>query len=89
MPVHALNPQEDVVGSARKPTVASPSSAVLPGVIDPACMYRLDEFKARMGWRDASFRAACRAGLKTHQAGKRAYVIGHEAISYVTTRAEQ
>lgn len=77
------------MGSARKPAVASSPSSVVPGVIDPACMYRLDEFKARMGWRDASLRAACRAGLKTHQAGKRAYVIGHEAIAYVTTRAEQ
>jgi hypothetical protein len=54
------------------------------GAIDPAALYRLDEVKARMGWRDAAFRAAVRAGLKTHRSGKRLYVLGSDLIAFVT-----
>jgi len=56
------------------------------GAIDPAALYRLDEVKARMGWRDAAFRAAVRAGLKTHRSGKRLYVLGSDLIDFVTKR---
>jgi hypothetical protein len=54
------------------------------GVIDPCILYRLDEVKARMGWRDAAFRAACRAGLKVHRSGKRGYLLGRDLIDFVT-----
>jgi len=40
--------------------------------------------KSRMGWRDAAFRAAVRAGLKTHRSGKRLYVLGADLIAFVT-----
>jgi hypothetical protein len=56
------------------------------GAIDPAALYRLDEVKSRMGWRDAAFRAAVRAGLKTHRSGKRLYVLGSDLIDFVTKR---
>jgi hypothetical protein len=39
-----------------------------------------------MGWRDAAFRAAVRAGLKTHRLGKRLYVLGSDLIDFVTKR---
>ena len=54
------------------------------GAIVPDALYRLDEVKARMGWRDAAFRAAVRAGLKTHRSGKRLYVLGSDLIAFVT-----
>jgi hypothetical protein len=56
------------------------------GAIIPDALYRLDEAKARMGWRDASFREARRAGLKTYRAGKRLYLLGSDIIDFVTSR---
>jgi hypothetical protein len=69
-----------------KPTVGHPQNA--PGAIVPDAIYRLDELKARMGWRDAAFRAAVRAGLKTHRSGKRLYVLGSDLIAFVTRAKE-
>ena len=56
------------------------------GAVIPNALYRLDEIKSRMGWRDAAFRAAVRAGLKTHRSGKRLYVLGSDLIDFVTKR---
>jgi hypothetical protein len=61
--------------------IASTSGSVVPDAL-----YRVDEVKARMGWRDAAFRAAVRAGLKTHRSGKRLYVLGSDLIDFVTKR---
>jgi hypothetical protein len=55
-----------------------------PGAIVPEAIYRLDELKARMGWRDAAFRAAVRAGLKIYRSGKRTYVLGTDVVAFVT-----
>ena len=60
-----------------------PSTAIT-GVIFHDALYRADELKARMGWKDAAFRAACRKGLKVHRVGKRAFVIGSDIIAFVT-----
>jgi hypothetical protein len=54
------------------------------GSVVPDAIYRLDEVKARLGWRDAAFRAAVRAGLKTHRSGKRLYVLGSDLIAFIT-----
>ena len=62
--------------------------ATFQGEIVPHALYRLDEVKARMGWRDAAFRAAVRAGLKTHRSGKRLYVLGDALIAFVTRAKE-
>jgi hypothetical protein len=62
------------------------SRASAPGAIIPDAIYRLDEVKSRMGWRDAAFRAAVRAGLKTHRSGKRCYILGSDLIDFVTKR---
>jgi hypothetical protein len=56
----------------------------VPGTVYADAVYRADELKARMGWREAAFRAACRRGLKTHRVGKRVYVTGVDAIAFVT-----
>jgi hypothetical protein len=61
-------------------------SLAVPGTVYADAVYRADELKARMGWRDAAFRAACRRGLKTHRVGKRVYVTGADAIAFVTGR---
>jgi hypothetical protein len=59
------------------------------GVVSPGEMYRLDEIKARMGWRDAGLSAARKAGLKTHKFGKRTYVLGSDVIALVTSGTER
>jgi hypothetical protein len=59
-------------------------SQPVPGAVDPETLYRADELKSRMGWRDSAFRSACRNGLRVHRAGKRAYVLGADAVSFVT-----
>lgn len=56
----------------------------VPGAIIPDAIYRLDEVKSRMGWRDAAFRAAVRAGLRTHRSGKRLYILGSDLIAFIT-----
>ena len=73
--------------SPKTPTTERQSTGV-PGAIVPDAIYRLDEVKARMGWRDAAFRAAVRAGLTTHRSGKRLYVLGSDLIAYVTKAKE-
>jgi hypothetical protein len=60
------------------------SCPTVPGTIYADALYRADELRARMGWREAAFRAACRRGLRTHRVGKRVYVAGADAIAYVT-----
>lgn len=59
------------------------------GAIVPDAIYRIDELKARMGWRDAAFRAAVRAGLKIYRSGKRIYVLGSDLIAFITRSKEE
>jgi hypothetical protein len=54
-----------------------------PGEVHPEVLYRVDEIKARMGWRDSSLRAARRRGLVVRRDGKRAYVLGEDVIAYI------
>ena len=56
----------------------------MPGAIVPGEIYRADEAKSRMGWKDAAFRAACRNGLRVHRVGKRAYVAGTDLVAFIT-----
>jgi hypothetical protein len=55
-----------------------------PGAISRNEVYRADEAKIRMGWRDAGFRAACRRGLEVHRCGKRTYVTGAALMDFIT-----
>lgn len=59
-------------------------SGAVPGVIQKDALYSKNEIKGRMGWTEASFRAARRKGLRTHRVGKRVYVTGVDAIAFVT-----
>jgi hypothetical protein len=54
------------------------------GVLHREAIYRLDELKERMGWRDAAYRAARRKGLKVYRVGKRTYVSGEDLFAYIT-----
>lgn len=54
------------------------------GAVVPDALYTLAELKLRVGWRDAAFRAAVRAGLKIYRSGKRIYVLGTDLIEFVT-----
>ena len=65
-------------------TVPDTLQAAIPGAILADAVYRADEAKIRMGWRDAGFRAACRRGLKTHRCGKRTYVTGAALLDFIT-----
>jgi hypothetical protein len=71
-----------MVRSSRKQASAGPPQPV-PGVIFSDALYRADEAKVRMGWRDAGFRSACRNGLRIFRVGKRAYVLGADLASFV------
>ncbi len=58
----------------------------IPGLIVPEALYRIDELWARMGWAKASYRAACRKGLRVRRSGKRAYVLGADAIAFIASQ---
>jgi hypothetical protein len=62
-----------------------PAAIGYAGVIRRDAVYRVDELKERMGWRDAAFRAARRRGLKVHHVGKRTYITGEDLFAYITT----
>jgi hypothetical protein len=68
----------------RRPSEGTPQ--FVPGAIVSDAIYRADEAKARMGWKDAAFRAACRNGLKVHRVGKRAYVTGADLAAFITSK---
>jgi hypothetical protein len=70
-----------VRSSQKRPSAGPPQP--LPGAIFSDALYRADEAKVRMGWRDAGFRSACRNGLKVYRVGKRAYVLGADLAAFV------
>ena len=72
-----------MIRSNRKRPSDGPTPPI-PGAIFPDAIYRVDELKARMGWRDAAFRAACRNGLRVHRVGKRAYIAGADLATFIT-----
>jgi hypothetical protein len=76
-----MNPKQSG-RSADRPSYAP------PGTISPGDVYRSDEAKARAGWRDSAFRAACRRGLKVHRCGKRTYVTGAALVAFITKQTE-
>jgi hypothetical protein len=53
------------------------------GYIAPQCLYTLDSFKLRLGIKDATLRAARRAGLQVYHSHGRGYILGREWIRYV------
>jgi hypothetical protein len=63
-----------------------PARLRVPGEVNPAALYRIDELQARMGWTDSSLRAARRRGLIVRRDGKRAYVLGEDVIAYIKSK---
>jgi hypothetical protein len=62
-----------------------PPSSV--GVIRADEAYTLEEFKRRVGKKDAAFRSSRRAGLRVLQEGKQRYVLGRDWIDYLLKTA--
>ena len=62
--------------------MTSPSHT--PGVVDPSSLYRIDELRARLGWKAHAWRTATRNGLRVQRAGGRAYVLGADFIEYLS-----
>jgi hypothetical protein len=54
-----------------------------PGLVEPGCVYTLDEIKSRMKLGTAALRAARRAGLKVRYIGRRGYVMGSDIIRFI------
>jgi hypothetical protein len=53
------------------------------GVIQADSLYTLEEFKKRLQVKDATLRAARRAGLQIRYLHGRAFIIGRDWIEYV------
>lgn len=53
------------------------------GVINPEELYTLNALKRRLGFRDATLRAARRAGLQVYYKHGRGFVYGQDWITYV------
>lgn len=59
------------------------------GVINPDELYTLTAFTRRLGIRQATVRAARRAGLRVYYVHKHAYVYGRDWIEYVLKHQDQ
>ena len=82
------NPWRTDMDRRSKSRTTEQQPSTVDGAIDPAALYRLDELQRRVGWRDAAFRAAVRAGLTIHRSGKRVFIVGADLISFITTAKE-
>ena len=60
----------------------------LPNIIEGHVLYGIEELKARLRWSKHALRTARRAGLNVRYAGGRGYVLGKDAIEYVTTQGK-
>jgi len=61
----------------------SNATASVPGSIDPACVYHVDEFLRRVRWSKHAWRTAKRRGLNVIHTAGRAYVRGSDFVSYL------
>lgn len=59
------------------------------GVINPDELYTLSAFTRRLGIRQATVRAARRAGLRVYYVHKHAYIHGRDWIDYVLSSQER
>ena len=58
------------------------------GVINPDALYTLEAIKRHLGIRDATLRAARRAGLQVHYKHGRGFVYGRDWIDCVRSTGE-
>ena len=61
----------------------------LTGIIAPDELYTLSAFTRRLGIRQATVRAARRAGLRVYYVHKHAYIHGRDWIDYVVSSPER
>jgi hypothetical protein len=59
------------------------------GVIDASAVYTLDALRDRLNITDAWLRTARRRGLRVRYAGRRAFVLGADFISYLASSKER
>lgn len=59
------------------------------GVINPDELYTLSAFTRRLGIKQATVRAARRAGLKVYYVHKHAYIHGQDWINYVLSSQDR
>jgi hypothetical protein len=57
-----------------------------PGVIEPQCLYTVEEARRRLRLGDWAWRQMRRDGLVVLRVAGRAYVRGNDVISYVETK---
>lgn len=55
-----------------------------PAPIDPAMLYPADAFMAIVRWSESTFRRARLDGLKVHVRFERRFILGADAIAYLT-----
>jgi hypothetical protein len=60
----------------------------MAGVINPKELYTLDALKRRLGIRDATLRAARRAGLQVYYKHGRGFVCGRDWIEYICSSGD-
>jgi hypothetical protein len=77
--VSKLNARNAAVAASTSPSKVPTT----PGVIRPDEVYTLEEFKGRVGFKDAALRAARRNSLKTLEAHGRKFVRGQDWIDYL------
>jgi hypothetical protein len=54
-----------------------------PGIIEPDAVYTKEEFLARTGLKDESYRQAVRRGLRVTHKHKRVFIVGRDWIDYL------
>ena len=59
-----------------------------PGIIEPGCVYHMDELLRRLRWSRHAWRTARRRGLKVIRTAGRAYVRGDDVIAYLVSQGD-
>lgn len=73
----------------RRDASAAPVAHATPGVIEPDCLYVMDEARRRLRWTKAAYRSALRHGLRVLRSGKRAYLYGADIVAFIRSTTPQ
>jgi hypothetical protein len=68
--------------------MVSPNSQV-PGIVEPGCIYHVDELLRRLRWSRHAWRTARRNGLRVIRTAGRAYVSGDDVIAYLSNQVDK
>lgn len=64
------------------------STPQTPGIIEPGCVYHIDELLRRLRWSRHAWRTAKRNGLRTIRTAGRCYVTGDAVIQYLSSQGD-